>query len=408
MKTIVRKKEIKYMFIGFFIIFATDSFIVFSNENNTIMRVFQFIIIISIGLMFLHSMRIHSTIDRSIIGLVIVCACLFLGMIMTEDFTGGYFLKIILFVFGYCFSKYVSIDTFVNLYIKCMKYIAAFSLIAYLFKDLIVKIPFIPIVSNGLVDVYFVGLTNINVGNSFDIVRNWGPFWEPGVFQIYLIVALMLVLFYNKKVDNGKVLLFSITILTTFSTSGYISLAILYIAYVISSNTGKKPIKIVIVIGIIITFSIIYFTPDFYQLLFGKFDKNSSSSISFISRWYSILGNISVFSKSPIYGVGPNNANIYLNEYLISKWVFSDISNTNAILMNYSMFGAVVGTYYIFKMYLFVNIFNVKWVTKGLLYLVLLICLSTEPLVYSLLFHILIFYGYKGNKDSKQLFRLAH
>lgn len=396
----IKKKQTMHIITGFFIILATDSFVVFANTNQMIMRIFQLIMIIAvIGMFFKHTCS-RVIIDRKVIGLVFTCVSLLMGMFILRDFTGGYFLKIILFIFGYYFYKSISIEAFVRCYIKCMKYITVFSLLVYIFQGLIVKIPFIPVIDNGRVNVYFVGLTNIYNGNQQGINRNWGPFWEPGVFQIYLIIALMLVLFFTKKPNKKEAVLFSVGIITTFSTAGYIALVILYMAYILSAHKEGQFFKLSIGVISVIGLVIIYFEPSLNHLLLAKFNRQSYAAVSFSSRWYSIWGNINICLKNPLFGVGPSNINEYLKQYLATKSIFMETSNTNTIFMNYSMFGAIVGTYYMLKVFSFVNIFDVKKITKALLCLVLLICLSTEPLVYSLLFHILIFYGY-GKKFNK-------
>lgn len=66
--------------------------------------------------------------------------------------------------------------------------------------------------------------------------RNNGIFWEPGAYQAFLNVALLYSLEKNSNEvtsnDSLKILVFIATIITTFSVTGYIILAIILISHV--------------------------------------------------------------------------------------------------------------------------------------------------------------------------------
>lgn len=68
-------------------------------------------------------------------------------------------------------------------------------------------------------------------------IRNSGPFWEPGAFSGYLILALFFIL---RDIKNKKTLVSSCiiiaTILTTRSTTGYIALAVIMVIYLIQER----------------------------------------------------------------------------------------------------------------------------------------------------------------------------
>ena len=87
-------------------------------------------------------------------------------------------------------------------------------------------------------------------------LRNYGIFYEPGVYQTVLSVALFLLLYNDnlilKKTERRKYLVvLVITMLTTKSTTGYLSLAFLLIPYVLSRN-GRKRLKALVILGIIV------------------------------------------------------------------------------------------------------------------------------------------------------------
>ena len=61
-------------------------------------------------------------------------------------------------------------------------------------------------------------------GYGIGTTRNAGMFWEPGAFQCYINLALVILFFdKNKEEYNGKkfkLIIFIITLLTTQSTTG--------------------------------------------------------------------------------------------------------------------------------------------------------------------------------------------
>jgi hypothetical protein len=74
-------------------------------------------------------------------------------------------------------------------------------------------------------------------GSVYNIIRNPGPTWEPGGWAVFIILAVVFNLFLKKTLWSFKNIVFIITTLTTFSTSGYLSLFILLFHFVIFSRT---------------------------------------------------------------------------------------------------------------------------------------------------------------------------
>ena len=70
-----------------------------------------------------------------------------------------------------------------------------------------------------------------------EFIRNSGPFWEPGAFSGFLIVALIFNLLIEQKIKTKKNILFILAIITTFSTTGYIAMFLLLIGFIL---IGRK------------------------------------------------------------------------------------------------------------------------------------------------------------------------
>ena len=136
-------------------------------------------------------------------------------------------------------------------------------------------------------------------------VRNSGPFWEPGIFQIYIIIALYFALFFFRN-QNGKfpywhVAVYIITLITTFSTTGYILIGGLllwkYIIWSIHTTHTKMglillaPFVVFSGIAIILSSSVVS-------------DKFEESNNSFIIRSYEAAETPFVIYDAGVFGKG--------------------------------------------------------------------------------------------------------
>lgn len=133
---------------------------------------------------------------------------------------------------------------------------------------------------------------------STGIVRNYGPFWEPGRFTIFLTIALMIRLYNNPKFDRKNIILLLADI-TTFSTTGYIALAILFIGYVAiqKKNIGTKAIQILFIVACIVLISKLDFMSE--KIIDQMNDLQNTHS-----RFGAMAYHFLQISQSPIIGYG--------------------------------------------------------------------------------------------------------
>ena len=93
---------------------------------------------------------------------------------------------------------------------------------------------------------YLFSYSTLESSFSTGILRNYGPFWEPGRFTIFLTIALMIRLYNNSNrlFDRTNIILLLANI-TTFSTTGYIALSILFMGHILIKNM-KSYVKILV------------------------------------------------------------------------------------------------------------------------------------------------------------------
>lgn len=230
----------------------------------------------------------------------------------------------------------------------------------------------------------FASLEEINA-------RNFGVFWEGGVYQAFINIALFWLIDQknNIKFFKLKVVVFVLTIITTFSTIGYFIL-ILNLLFYIYRWTGKLNYKKIGVMfgSILITFLILN-----SPAVTNKFKSDSSSYVSYTIRLNDNVSGLKVALNSPIWGLGYQSDEYYseLNSYGI-------IANSSGLLKTAQEYG-------IFTMILLTVIqcrnFS-KVLSKRNLYttlfasLIFILILSSEPLT---LYEFFLLWGMKFSPD---------
>lgn len=166
-------------------------------------------------------------------------------------------------ILGRDFSRY---------YLCIMSILSATSLICFLFNCFGIIVPFLPIENTNLdggniyrvSSIIYTQLYNLSDGD-FNL-RNSGIFWEPGVFQGYLNLALgMLILTnYQRTVKWWSlVILFSLTVISTLSTGGYIVLAILWMYLISSMSFPNRYTKYGVLLSLVVLIASVFFSLNF-------------------------------------------------------------------------------------------------------------------------------------------------
>lgn len=306
----------------------------------------------------------HETVDNYIYRLVIMLCALILEMSVDKE-------KI-------C-QDYCSIMIFLSLWSVCF-----FSL-PKLAPSLISAFPKI-INSNG--NVFFFAL--FSVGE--DDMRNTGIFREPGVFVVFLAIALLLTLLYDSpKKRKEHLIIFTITILTTLSTAGYIILAVFY-CYLILVNKEIKH-KPVIIILITLVLVVLITQTNILQsdgMLFSKFRKGTNSYGSWFARLSSLTQSLGIAIKNPLFGVG--RYTLY-NTILDVNGVYAAIDNTNTILIGFASYGFLFGIFLVLGCWNFIKSQTHDFISSFFLFIVLFMALSNEDMGQNIIFYFIVFSG---------------
>jgi len=157
-------------------------------------------------------------------------------------------------------------DKFISHYIIVMYYVAIVSLFFFL------PILLLPAIGYFFVDNVVPLFNSLNFAHSIqstiiiynftdiDSFRNNGPYWEPGVFAGYLIIAFMFNVIAEKKIIERKNIVFFIAIITTTSTTAFLTMFVFlsFIYYKQIKNFIFKSITITSIIVISMVFTYLY------------------------------------------------------------------------------------------------------------------------------------------------------
>lgn len=198
-------------------------------------------------------------------------------------------------------------------------------------------------------DEFYKESPNIIIYNfhqiSYEMSRNPGPFWEPGAFAVFIMLAILFNNIVDRKVFSKTNLFFIAALITTFSTTGYICLFV-FLIYSNYSYIKKNILYFVLFLAIVSGTIIMYERIPFLKEKIKKDIEISNETTS--SRFGSALADYNDFIKSPIFGYGRAGA-----RYNFKDVKFFDVENhrNNGFFNLLVTYGIIITSFYMFKIY---------------------------------------------------------
>ena len=415
-------KEKKRSIISIILIFLT----VFYNKE-TFPSIYQtgfidtiWILIGTVGCFFviniiLKEIRINT---QALILMICFFSVICTTMLINSDFSGGYFLMLLSLFLGFMLIHLIPLKTFTKIYVDIIVILGVYSVLVlalYLFSPIIQSVPDIifPRFNNS------AGLPLINARFSYIVdisnyYRNFGIFREPGVYQVFLNIAIMFELFYkNEKPSLIKLIILYVTIISTFSTPGYIAALILTGAYVLfEKNTlkiskmekSKKKILMILLVIAIATSVFYQLNDSFSENFSDAFDKLGNKESSYSIRTIGLISNIMVWIKKPIFGYGIQSGLAKETREMIQKNLnaisISSIDNTSTIGALLAAFGLIFTILYVYLIYKLVKQSSQNRLVKFLIFLSIMITINTQLLIYNELLYVILYYGLTSRNDN--------
>ncbi|PIR42968.1 hypothetical protein COV24_04920 [candidate division WWE3 bacterium CG10_big_fil_rev_8_21_14_0_10_32_10] len=257
-----------------------------------------------------------------------------------------------LFLIFFNFKYLVSLSSFVYLLRICM-YIASYPFFSYLFKktnllkSFFYNLSFFLILPSLLI---FLVYPNLNlVGYDPHQFRLYGPFFDPNLYSVFLVILLIFNLYGNYKNKMILVLLFLniVSVFLTFSRLGVILCLVVLFLYIVKE---KKYYFITGLFGLVT----LLFANTRYLMRFLLVDGNFDS---FFYRILSYFEGFRIYSLS-VVPTGFNNISIY--KTFISSSINHATSYTDSFILNLLLTGGLINLGFIFALLIFVILNNKK------------------------------------------------
>jgi len=284
-----------------------------------------------------------------------------------------------------------------------MYFLALFSLavvfIAYTMPFLVRLFP-VTINSEGI-EIYnmlFCGIAKVEMETK--TIRVNSIFWEPGVYQVYLNLFIAYHLFIADVPNLKKVLIYSLCVLFTFSTAGYVVLIYsLFLFSIFTNNSFVKKYRPVILTFLAAILILSTFSSLIIDKVFSKITEENNYSA--VARYSSILSNLYLAYENPLFGVGMGGMKDILGAKTVELFELYQDSNTNGVLYPLAAYGIPFGIIYIFGLYRFASLYATRRFTSLLFFIFIFLLFTGERLMSSLPY-IMMFHGYLNVRNDEK------
>ncbi len=246
-------------------------------------------------------------------------------------------------IFTGCVAAVIIGDKFLHYYKIIMFFLCVVSLLCFALNCFGVVIPYVSVSSSSIDGGQVIRVSSLvytqlyNVEHSTGLtLRNCGPFWEPGAFQGFVNLALLFEIFHlhkQNKLISVPLIIYVVTILTTISTGGYVTMFVILAISLIFNPMLQPNTKLTFIMLVLFVFAFLFFHLDFLgdKIIGDVNHKGGRLNFDFTNIGYiqTIIGN----------GLDPDS---FLN---------SSLNATGSVIMLINYTGLLGGcVFYIFLM----------------------------------------------------------
>lgn len=234
--------------------------------------------------------------------------------------------------------------------------------------------------------------------------RNSGPFWEPGMFSLFINLSFVFNYLIGKRFVCKKNIIFAITNMTTFSTSGIIAMALIILGILLIEAKSKYRY---LYIPLFLIFSFYIARMDFIQKKI-KF-QYETATFDDVNRFGAFLVHLRIISDNPILGVGVGANEDFFQKYTSAHALANGMSNVFVI------YGIPFGLIYFLLLFIVCRKIVLHYIDNNFFAIILFISIcilsfsqdiTTRPLFYLLI--VLGLFFIKVNTETEYLLTKDH
>lgn len=357
------------------------------------------------GVVFVKEKLQNPTVNRNRIVsvFILVVSILLIITLNAPEEISSYFAIVLQVSIAFFITESCRISEMSIKFVNVIKWLAAISLVGFLLYLIFPNIALLLPKTEGYSSLeYYNAIVYIfparaGFGYFVPFYRNIGIFWEPGAYQAFLNIAIIFALNRKDFLENRKnviwLLIMMICIITTFSTTGYIVLAITLIIYnkrirllIHISRNMKWIATAVLVFAMLLVFT----ETSAFDFLIVKWGREFFVTQNFIDRLY--LEDISILAEKPLNFFGITFENFYS----------MGGGSANSIVHTLVSLGVPFTATILYSTFKFC--FKLKY--PLICFVIITIILSTESFFWRPFFLCLSFYGldnYKFNCDTSAI-----
>lgn len=275
------------------------------------------ILLVGVAFLIVNRKRVKELLlDKRMIAVIAILVLMFISMIVKQDFQLVYFSIIMYLLVAVLLSYFMPLQEAAGYYVALMSLIGVWTLVGMFILKPMVEAGWIsghPFMGVNGWFLYNFGLTFTSFLNNekVETIRAFGIFREPGLFQVFLFIAIQL---NNYTIQWKKewhmwavnVLLF-VTLMVTFATGGVFALG-LYIVFLFfdkglhKNRTLRVAAAVAVVVGLLLIVITLMRGGVWAIELVGMVEKVFNNSASIRDRVGSVIVDTKIFLENPLFG----------------------------------------------------------------------------------------------------------
>lgn len=413
-KIVIKPNEAKISVLVYLLIFFSNDTYMFGSNKSELMVSLPRYVMLCLCIFCLYGFLRNGYIGRArqmCTGYALMVGVFLVVSYINYDYITRILVKVLCMTATLLLCSQISFKRYAKAFNSVMWFISIsaifLTLIAYIAPGIVYSLPAI----TNKVGVHFysillAGLDERSISNF--AIRTGGIFWEPGVFQMYLNIAILLELFVL-GLNKRRLAILIIALFLTFSTTGYIVFAWILATYFMfyrneNMSANKTAWKFVIMFVLVVAAYLFLSYSSIAGNVFGKLTDKTDGS-TFV-RQASVFINLEIARDNPLTGIGME---IMEDEFerrsyastLVYGWTRQ---NTNTLLYQYAAHGIPFGLLFTIGTYLFGHLISKRKVIVISVFVMFVLLYIGENLTVSMFPYVFILYGF-DHKRQLQLMK---